>query len=80
MKTEDYKAMIEGKIFYLLIIIKEPMKKEDHTTGSLFDYPYFKKSCILIAKDLSKQQAVNSDPNLTENLENRVTICSFFNK
>ena len=41
----------------------------------LLDYPYFKDSYKMIAKDLSKQQALDADPraiqqiNLTANLD-----------
>ena len=47
---------------------------DDYTTGCLLDYPYFKKYCKLIAIDLSKQQKLDADPkviqqiNFTENL------------
>ena len=32
-------------------------KGDDHRTGCLLDYPYFKDSCKMIAVDLNKQQA-----------------------
>ena len=35
---------------------------DDCTTGSLLDYPYFKKYCKMIAIDSSKQQALDTDP------------------
>ena len=35
---------------------------DDYTTGCLLNYPYFKDHYKLIAIDLSKQQALNTDP------------------
>ena len=46
-----------------------------YATGCLLDYPYFKEHYMIIAIDLSKQQAFDADPkaiqqiNFTENLE-----------
>ena len=37
-------------------------KGDDCTTGCLLDYSYFKDHYKMIAKDLSKQQALDSDP------------------
>ena len=51
---------------------------DDYTTGCLLDYPYFKENYKIIANDLSKQKALDSDPraiqqiNFTSNLENNV--------
>ena len=48
---------------------------DDYTTGSLLDYPYFPDTYKMIAVDLSKQQALDSDPrairqiNFTANLD-----------
>ena len=47
----------------------------DYTTGCLLDYTYFKKYYKMIAVDLSKQQALDPDPkiiqqvNFTANLD-----------
>ena len=35
---------------------------DDYTTGCLLDYPYFKDSYKVIAIDLSKEQALDTDP------------------
>ena len=35
---------------------------DDHTTGCLLDYAYFKDNYRLIAVDLSKQKALDADP------------------
>ena len=50
-------------------------QEDDHTTGCLLDYPYFKDYYKMIATDLSKQQAFDADPraiqqiNFTANLD-----------
>ena len=68
---KDYSVMIDGKSFF-----DQPVKSDmrtyniqnistgqgdDYTTGCLPDYNCLKKS-RMIAIDLSKQQALNSDP------------------
>ena len=59
------------KLFWInqyKIILKQNIWKtvrgqgDDCTTGSLLDYPYFKKYCKMIAIDSSKQQALDTDP------------------
>ena len=57
---------------------------EDHTTGCLLDYSYFKDHYKMIAIDLSKQQALDADPraiqqiNFTANIDrNGNTTMSF---
>ena len=35
---------------------------DDYTTDCLLDYPYFKENYKSIATDLSKQQALDTDP------------------
>ena len=53
---------------------------DDYTTGCLLHYIYFKNYFKIIAVELSKQQAFDSDPkaiqqiNFTENLEEQSTI------
>ena len=37
-------------------------KGDDYTTGCLLDYSYFRKWYKIIKKDLSKQQALHTDP------------------
>ena len=37
-------------------------QRDDYTTGCLLDYSYFKDHYETIAIDLSKQQALDSDP------------------
>ena len=53
----------------------ETGQRDDYTTVCLLDYPYFKNCYKMIETDLSKQQALDADPNaiqqiiLTENLD-----------
>ena len=73
--------MIDGKNFFDQPIIYENIRKiatgqgDDYTTGCLLDYSYFKDHYKMIAKDLSKQQALDADPraiqqiNFTANLD-----------
>ena len=50
-------------------------KGDDYATGCLLDYVYFKSYCKMIARNLSKKQALDADPkaiqqiNFTANLE-----------
>ena len=55
-------------------------QRDDYTAGCLLDYNYFNNYYKMIAIDLSKQQALDSDPkaiqqiNFTGNLENNAVI------
>ena len=77
--------MIDGKHFFDQIVrcnirTDDSIEKiatvqgDDYTTGCLLDYKYFKNYYKMIAIDLSKQEALDSDPNaiqqinFTENL------------
>ena len=57
---------------------------DDHTTGCLLAYPYFKENYKMIAIDLSKQQALDTDPrtiqriNFTSNLDRPGNTTMFF--
>ena len=58
---------------------------DDYTTACLLDYPYFKENYKLIAKDLSKQQALVADTkaiqqvNFTRNLaQNPISNTTMF--
>ena len=44
-------------------------KREDYTTGSLFDYNYFKKHYRFVAVDLSKQKELDADPRAIQQIE-----------
>ena len=43
-------------------------QEDDYTTGCLLDYPYFKNYYKMIAKDLSKQQALDIDPKAIQHI------------
>ena len=86
VEIKDYNIVINGEYFF-----DQPIKNtkitydnirkiatgqgDDHTTGCLLDYPYFKDTYKMIAVDLSKQQALDADPsaiqqiNFTANLD-----------
>ena len=59
-------------------------QEDDYTTGCLLDYPYFKDHYKMIAIDLSKQQALDTDPrtiqqiNFTANLDRAGNTTMFF--
>ena len=86
VEIKDYKIMINGENFFDQPIknrkvIYENIRKigtgqgDDYTTGCLLDYPYFLDTYKMIAVDLSKQQALDTDPsaiqqiNFTANLD-----------
>ena len=41
---------------------------DDYTTGCLLDYSYFKEHYKMIAIDLSKQQILDADPKVTQQI------------
>ena len=86
VEIKDYNVMIDGKSFF-----DQPVKNDkvtygnvrkiatgqgdDYMTGCLLNYIYFKKYYKMMAVDLSKQQALDADPkviqqiNFTANLD-----------
>ena len=91
----NYNIMIDGKNFFDQPInddtkINENIRKvatgkgDDYRTGCLLNYPYFKKNYKIIAIDLSKQQALDADPkviqqiNFTANLDKAGNTTMFF--
>ena len=64
-----------NKVTYENIIKIATGQGDDYTTGCLLDYSYFKNTYKMIAVDLSKQQALDTDPraiqqsNFTANLD-----------
>ena len=86
VEIKDYNIMINGENFF-----DQPIKNnkvtyenirkiatgqgDDYATGCLFDYPNFMDTYKMIAVELSKQQALDSDPraiqqiNFTANLD-----------
>ena len=64
VQIKEFNGLIDGKIFFDLPVKNEEEAYEkiiamsrhnDHTTGNLLDFGYFKKDYRLIAIDLSKQ-------------------------
>ena len=43
-------------------------QRDDSRTGCLLDYPYFKEPYKLIAMDLNKQQNLDTDPKIIEQI------------
>ena len=73
VKIKDCNVMIDGKNFFDQLVKNDKVTYEnirkiaigqgdDYATGCLLDYTYFKKYYKMIAVDLSKQQALDSDP------------------
>ena len=86
VEIKNYNIMIKGENFFDQLIKDNKVTYEnirkiatgqrgDYPNGCLLDYPYFKDSYKIIAVDLGKQQALDTDPraiqqiNFTENLE-----------
>ena len=77
---EKYNVIIDGRNFYDNPIerdiekyreLKKVMigKREDYTTGSLFDFNYCDKHYNLVAVDLSKQKELDADPRAIQQIE-----------
>ena len=73
VEIKDYIVMIDGRNFFdqpVKNVLKTNNKiqkigtgqEDDYTTGCLLDYPCFKEHYKLIAIDLSKPQALDTDP------------------
>ena len=73
VEIKDYNIMINGenvldqpiknnKVTYENIRKIATGQRDDYTTASLLDYPYFMDTYKMIAVDLSKQQALDADP------------------
>ena len=71
--------MIDGRNFYdqpIIDLIKQydEVRKvstgqgDDYTTACLLDYAYFKDNYRVIAVDLNKQKALDSDPNAIQQI------------
>ena len=78
-KIDNYSTEIDGRNFYDQPIndsIKQydeirkisTAQGDDYTTGCLLDYSYFRKNYRLIAADLSKQKALDTDSRVTEQI------------
>ena len=71
--------MIDGKNFFDQPVKNDKVTYEnirkiaigqgdDYTTGCLLDYTYFKKYYKMIAIDLSKEQALDADPRIIQQI------------
>ena len=79
VEIKDYNVMIDGKNFFDQPVKNDKVTYEnirkitigqgdDYTTGCLLDYTYFKKYYKMIAIDLSKQQALDADPKVIQQI------------
>ena len=75
--VKDYNVIIDKLAFFDLPIKTEEeayekiidiIRNNEYTTGNLLDYDYFKKYYKLIAIDLSKQQALQENEDLIEQI------------
>ena len=74
---KDYNVIIDKLAFFHLPIKTEEeayekiidiSRNNEHTTGNLLDYDYFKKYYKLIAIDLSKQQVLQENEDLIQQI------------
>ena len=49
-------------------------QEDDYATGCILDYPYFKEYYKLTAIDLSKQQALDTDPKAIQQINFTVNL------
>ena len=74
--VKDFNVIIELAFFDLPIKNEEEAyekiidisRNNEYTTGNLLDYDYFKKYCKLIAIDLSKQQVLQENEDLIQQI------------
>ena len=75
--VKDYNVIIDKLAFFVLPIktkeeayekIIDISRKNEYTTGNLLDYDYFKKYYKLIAIDLSKQQVLQENEDLIQQI------------
>ena len=95
VEIKNYNVKIDGRNLFdqpINISIKTyenirkiiPGQGNGYTTGCLLDYPYFKENYKTIAIDLSKQQALDTNPsaiqqiNFTANLDRAENTTMFF--
>ena len=75
--VKDYNVIIDKLVFFDLSIKTEKeayeknidiSRNNEYTTGNLLDYDYFKKYYKLIAIDLSKQQVLQENEDLIQQI------------
>ena len=81
IEIKNYNVMINGENFFDQPIKNNKVTYEnirkiaatgqgdDYTSGCLLDYPYFKDTCKMIEADLSKQQELNADPSVIQQIK-----------
>ena len=70
VKIKYYTVMIDARNFFDQSVqngLKTFDNIQEITTDYLLNYPYFKKYCKMIAIDLSKQRALDTDPKAYSN-------------
>ena len=72
--VKDYNVIIDKLAFFDLPIkryekIIDISRNNEYTTGNLLDYDYFKKYYKLIAIDLSKQQVLQENEDLIQQIK-----------
>ena len=79
VKLKNYKVTIDGRTFFDKLI-KNYLKTydkirnivtgqgDDYTSACVLDYNYFKKCYKMITIDLSKQQALDADPKVMQQI------------
>ena len=83
---KDYNVMIDRKNFFDQPVKNDKVTYENitkntigqgeyYTTVCLLDYAYFKKYYKMIAIDLSKQQALDSDPKAIQQINFTANLC-----
>ena len=75
--VKDFNVVIDKLAFFDLLIKTEEeayekiidiSRNNEYTTGNLLDYDYFKKHCNLITIDLSKQQVLQENEDLIQQI------------
>ena len=85
VEIKDYNFMTDGKNFFDLPVKNNKVthktirkiaigKGNDYTAGCLLDYSYFKNYYKMFAVDLSKQQALDSDPKAIQQINFTVDL------
>ena len=84
-EIKNYNIMVDEKSFFDQSIkynkvTYENFRKtatgqgDDYTTGCLLDYPYFKDSYKMIPVDLSKQQVLDAEPRVIQQINFKANL------
>ena len=70
-ELKNYNVMIDGQNFLMYGNIQKIVtgQGDDYTTSSLLDYSYFNKYYKMIAIDLIRQQALDADPKVMQQIK-----------